>query len=125
MQKPKVEILQGDTPSQVVQAEKADIKDSLGRIITVRRPPILEKFRFIKILGDNSSNDVYLKEISIYNWVSAIDGSPVTKNSERELEALIQRLGYEGHQAILEGIMQLIGQETEENEQQEKDLIKK
>jgi len=125
MTKVKVEVLKDDIQIQQKQSDHVSVKDSKGRLITIRKPPILDKFLFINILGANANNEAYVREVGIYNWVSAIDGLPAAKTTERELHALIERLGYEGHEAILEGIMQIIGADDALNEEGEKSLVKK
>ncbi len=93
------------TPSQsIVAAAHAtrDITDATGRTLTIRAPPASIGSACSRRVGRNSGRQPPL------SWhghacvsVHAIDGVPVPQPAnETQLEALVQRLGDEGIQAI-------------------------
>ena len=51
--------------------------------------------------ADNSRNDAYLGYASLAFHVTSVDGDPVTRPANRlQLEALVQRLGDDGLEAV-------------------------
>jgi len=81
------------------------VTDTKGRVITMKKPGILDQFDLVEVLGDTAANDVYRLMCIPILYVVAIDGDPVEKvGSNREMRALIQRIGEEGFQAIQHGI---------------------
>jgi hypothetical protein len=94
-----------ESPSeQVTKAASAieQITDSLGRRIGVVKPSALARYRVLKMLGaGNSGNQHVLGYAMLACSVREIDGQNVfAPNSEREIEALIDRLGDEGLAAV-------------------------
>ena len=102
----KVKVTLNPTPSeQVVARANAEdaITDSRGRKIKLRNPGVLAQYRLVKMIGAEAArNEVYVNMLIPMLWVSEIDGEAVAAPaSEREIEALIQRLGEEGIAAIV------------------------
>lgn len=101
------------TPSEQVSARAlapVEIKDSQGRSITLRRPPVLQQFRLIEAIGDAARNEVYVQMILPLLYVSAIGGDatiPFSKKSE--VEAMIQRLDEDGLAAVMKGVSENFG----------------
>lgn len=95
-------------PSEQIVKEAAktvNVTDSLGRVITLKKPGILANLSFSKAAGDDKINILYLSEISHLKYVAAIDDEAViTPSTEGELKALLQRLDYEGSEAALAGV---------------------
>lgn len=102
-----------DTPSAqlVAQATRdADITDSTGRIIKLRKPGVLAQFRLIEAVGDSAKNEVYMAMVMPLLFVASIDGEdvePIVRKSE--LEALINRLGDDGVAAVVGKVAELFG----------------
>lgn len=93
------------------------VVDALGRRITLRKPNVLAQFKLVKMMGESAKNSAYMAMISPLTYVTAIDGDMVgLPVSERELEALIQRLDEAGFMAVVEGIQEHFG-EKEENQE--------
>lgn|GEM_PF-1005397 len=77
--------------------------DSRGRVITLGKPGVLAQFRLTKMLGPLAANHTYMQMILPLLYIKSIDdgdgegahpiGFPQT---DREVEALIQRLDEEG-----------------------------
>lgn len=104
-----------ETPGSTVVADamkEYEVKDSKGRKLTLRKPEILAQYRIIDVLGERSKNDVYVGMVMPWLWVKAIDGEAVIQpTSHRELEALIQRGGEEGLEAITNFLKEKFGDE--------------
>src|SRR5690348_6794224 len=91
------EAVRADTPSETVVNAASEIKyetDVRGRRIGVEKPRALLRFRLLKILGaDNAKNEPLLGNAMLAFLVRDIDGQKITPiNSERQLEAMIDRL---------------------------------
>lgn len=96
-----------DTPSEAVVKSATEIKyvtDVRGRKLGVQRPRALLRFRLLKILGaDNARNDPLLGNAMLAFLVVDINGDRLPPiNSERMLEAMIDRLDDDGLAAVAE-----------------------
>lgn len=105
MSKP-LKVTINETPAEQIIAKANETKiinDSRGRSIKIKNPGILAQYRLVKIIGaESAKNEVYVNMLVPLLWVTEIDGEAVgTPLSEREIEALIQRLGEEGISAII------------------------
>lgn len=101
--RPSEEVIQ-----QAIQATA--VTDTAGRVLTLQKPGVLAQFRMIKMLGDAAQNQVYVGMVLPLMFVTAIDGEPVARPStERELDALIQRLDEHGVLAVAEGVQKHFG----------------
>ncbi len=81
------------------------VTDAKGRVLTLRKPNVLAQYRLVKMLGDSARNAAYMAMVTPLTYLAAIDGEPVMPPStERELDALIQRLDDEGVMAIMDGL---------------------
>ncbi|GGH14870.1 hypothetical protein GCM10007036_14460 [Alsobacter metallidurans] len=100
-----------ETPSQkIVKAadRRATATDDEGRVIEVKALTALDLYRLTKLLGANSANQQALNIAMSACSVTAIDGERITPpNSEREIEAMIQRLDFHGLQAATIALVQL------------------
>ncbi len=95
----------GDTPSeQVVRAASAQEKavDSDGRVIMVRKlSPLMRMKLFAAVGPELSKNQQYLGTAMLAAAATSIDGDPVMFPQTRlQLEALVERLGDPGLEAI-------------------------
>lgn len=80
--------------------------DPRGRVITLAKPGVLAQFRLVKMMGAAASNQAYMSMILPILFVTGIDGDPVhAPTSEREIEALIQRLDEDGVSHVAVGVM--------------------
>lgn len=100
-----------ETPSQsIVTAGQraASAPDSKGRIITCRMLSPVDLFRLTKMLGASASNQATLNLAMSACSVTAIDGDAITAPAtEREIEAVLQRLGFEGLEAVGKALVEL------------------
>jgi hypothetical protein len=80
--------------------------DRTGREITVRLLTALDRLRLFKAIGATlAENPPYLGMAILAFSVAEIDGVPVpSPATESQLEALVQRLGDEGVDAIAEAV---------------------
>ena len=87
-------------------AEAADIVDSLGRTLSLRRLGPLDRLRLFEAAGaDLSRNDRWLGMAALACSVSAIDGVPDPfPNTKHAVEAMVQRLGTAGTSAAADFI---------------------
>jgi hypothetical protein len=103
-----------EAPSaQLVQAaaKQVVISDAKGRSITLSRPGVLAQFRLIESVGpETAKNEVYMGMVLPLIFVTDIDGEPVFQPANKlQLEALIQRLGDEGVEAVHKGVAEHFG----------------
>ena len=78
--------------------------DSRGRVLKLRKLDILSESRLVRMLGqDTVTNSIYMNGYVIPAvMVSEIDGEALfLPMSERQMEALIQRLDNDGLEAVL------------------------
>jgi hypothetical protein len=93
------------TPTQQFVADANGIvrtKDERGRSIGVKKLSPLDRMRLFKALGGQlSANEVYMGYAALAASVTEIDGEPVAPPiTERQLEAMVSRLGDEGLNAV-------------------------
>lgn len=108
-----------ETPSETVVNSATEIKyatDVRGRRIGVERPRALLRFRLLKILGaENAKNDPLLGNAMLAYLVREINGDKVPQvNSERQLEAMIDRLDDDGLAAVAQCLTEQFGLGTTE-----------
>ena len=94
-----------NTPSQQIVAAAAAVlttQDEAGRTLTIRRLGALDRLRLFKAVGASlAENPPYLGMAMLAVSVTAIDGVPVPPPmTEGQLEALVQRLGDSGIEAV-------------------------
>lgn len=112
-----VEILPGDaaaspaalTPSQEIIRDAnrtVEVRDKLGRTLTLKRPGVLAQFRLIELVGpETAKNDVYMGMALPLFWLVKLNGEDIyPPQTKAELEVLIQRVEEEGIEAIVLGI---------------------
>ncbi len=81
------------------------VTDNLGRDIVLRKPGVLAQYNIVKIVGQASSNEVYMAMVMPLIYVASINGEKVpTPKSQLEIDALIQRLDEEGIEAVMKGV---------------------
>jgi hypothetical protein len=66
----------------------------------------LEQFRLVRLIGD--APQMYINMVAPLVWIRSIDGEALAPpSSQREIDALIQRLGEEGLNAVMEAVEKL------------------
>lgn len=91
-------------------AAEVKVQDARGRVLALRKPNVLAQFRLVKMLGETARNSTYMTLVTPLTYLIAIDGDQVSPpSSERELEALIQRLDDDGVMAVLDGVQKHFG----------------
>lgn len=93
-----------ETPTvEVVKAKPSKIAtttDERGRLLEVKFLSPLDRMRLAKILGKDSTNEIYMGYAALAFSVTKIDGEDVSSNTVREIEFLVDRLSDEGLEAV-------------------------
>jgi uncharacterized protein YbjT (DUF2867 family) len=101
-------------------AEVVTIETPNGLTVTLKKPGVLSQFRLVKILGEAARNQVYVSMVIPITFVASINGVAVNyPNTEREIEATIQRLDEEGVTAVMNAVMENFGGESPEAQKEE------
>jgi hypothetical protein len=107
-----------ETPTgQVIATAAAEVmvEDSRGRVFTIRRPGILAQYRIIEVMGASADIATYRGMVTPLIYISAIDGDVVSQPVNKiQLEALIQRVGDEGLEAVVDGLIKHFGKSDPE-----------
>lgn len=81
------------------------VTDSAGHRIHLRKPGPLAQYRLVEAAGASAENRTYMAMSLPLIYVASIDELPVAPiQNKAQLEALIQRLGDEGLEAVGNGI---------------------
>ena len=93
------------TPSQSIVSraqEVISVRDSRGRVLSLRRLDALRRLRLLKAAGPElSANDSWLNIAALACSVFEIDSVPrATPSNEPQIETLVAELGDEGLEAI-------------------------
>jgi hypothetical protein len=96
-------------PTQVVLSAAAQtvvVTDKKGRRFVVRPPTALDTLRLFKAAGPVlAQNEPWLAMASLASTVTEIDGVPVpSPTSETQVEALVDRLGDDGLEALASSV---------------------
>lgn len=86
-----------------------EITDGLGRKIVLRKSGPLAQFKLVEALGDTASNGTYLSMCNPLLYISTIDGDAISMRTKREIETLVDRLGDEGCEAVMNGVLENFG----------------
>lgn len=101
------------TPSEQAIAKAAatvEVKDSRGRMITLKKAPVLAQYDLIEALGETAKNDVYVAMTLPLIYITAINGDPiVTPVNKLQIRALIQQLGEEGVNCVMTAVQEHFG----------------
>lgn len=112
---PKLILHDPQSPTAQVIAKavsEVSVTDSKGRTITLRKPGILAQYRIIETMGKSADIETYRGMVTPLIWISAIDGDAVAQPVNKlQLEALISRVGDEGLEAVVKGIIQHFGEQ--------------
>lgn len=103
-----------ETPAQSIVTPASQLKfetDSLGRRIGCTKPTALLRFRLFKILGpDGARNEQLVGSAMLAFVVRQINEEPImVPNTERQLEALIDRLDDPGIAAVAKCMIEQYG----------------
>jgi len=86
------------------------VKDSRGRMITLKKPSVLSQYRIVEVVGDSAANEPYMAMILPLIFVTALDDDLIPlPHSKLQLEALIQRLDEDGIAAVMQGVREHFG----------------
>lgn len=113
MSEPTLTVTQAgtDAPEPAVPATPAapdQVVDSKGRAYVLKKMSPLEQFRLVRLIGD--APQMYINMVAPLVWIRSIDGEGLAPPaSQREIDALIQRLGEEGIEAVMEAVEKLSG----------------
>jgi hypothetical protein len=125
----KIKAVQHTSPSeQIIQDanKEYDVYDERSVRYTLRRPSFLKEMQFIEAIGESGKIEEYKIMATILSFVAKIDGIPVPKvNTKQTLEALMERVGREGFQAVSDGMMAHFFPKDLSTEEEQKDQIKK
>ena len=93
-------------PSQLIVQEANqtfEVKDSMGRTLTLRRLNALDRLRLLKAAGPElSQNDAWLNIAALAVCVVEMNGIPRTAPAtERQIENIVSELGDPGLEAIM------------------------
>jgi len=100
-----------------------EVKDKNGRIITLRKPNILDRYDLFSALENDAKNPMCLSFAMTLLHVAKIDGVVFSSpRSIKEFRVALSHLGDEGNEAVMEYINSVGSQMTE---QEEKESAKK
>lgn len=112
-----VEITQQGASAPAVSEKPAHITvtASDGMVLTLREPDVLAPYRLVRLVGGEAAeNRMYMAMVFPFLYLAAINGEEVyPPNSGRELEALIQRVGRAGAEALRSGVDQFTSTDEE------------
>lgn len=112
-------------PTETLTSSPIDgkvIKDKLGRAFTLRNPDLLEKYDFIKALGEDANHQNLVSIMLPILFIAKIDNEVFeTPRLYSECRAALKRLKEEGIMAVREAIEEVDGASAEEA----KETIKK
>ena len=97
------------TPTSVIVSESCrtrEVRDVLGRVLTIRRINALDRLRLLKAAGPElSQNDAWLDMAALVISVTELNGTPRPMPiNERQIEAAVSELGDPGLRAIAEAL---------------------
>lgn len=113
-----------DSPSaEIIKAAASGVTvtDATGRRIQLRKPGPLAQYRLVEAAGQSAENRTYMSMTLPLIYVAAIDDAPIGAiQNKGHLEALIQRLGDEGIEAVANGIAEHFGANIDPEADKEK-----
>lgn len=124
-------VIEKQLPSEkIIAKQKAQLKDHVtdaqGRVIKLRMPDALDEFDLHSALGDDSANPGCAAMANAMLYIESINGEPfVHPKSYAQVRSSIQKVGRDGLQAISLALMEYAEQSKLENEQEQRDQIKK
>lgn len=75
--------------------------------IGLKKPNVLRHYQIVKVVGADAKNEVYMGMVMPLLWIISIDGDDMPPiGSNRELEALISRIGEDGINAVVNHLNQ-------------------
>jgi hypothetical protein len=97
------------TPTAIIVSHAhrtTQVRDALGRTLTIRRISALDRLRLLKAAGPElSQNDAWLNMAGLALSVVELDGVPrAMPVNERQIEGAISELGDRGLQAVVEAL---------------------
>lgn len=125
--KPKVTMI--ETPTQkLINKESVclEFKDSLGRMIKIKEPDVLDEYDLSRALGKDAENMACLAISVPLLYIDSIDGEPLgTPQTYREVRALLKRVGKNTINEVLKNCKEAGFLKTSEEAEEEKEKLKK
>lgn len=91
-----------------------EVKDSLGRVLRLRKPDILDHYDLFSAIGEDTRNPACVMMATKVLYVATIDGLVVEcPKSLAQFRATLKRIGEEGMLAIDEVIYSLEDKKTD------------
>lgn len=91
-----------------------EVKDSLGRVLRLRKPDILDQYDLFSAIGEDTRNPACIIMATKTLYVATIDGQVVeSPKSLAQFRATLKRIGEEGLLAIDEILYSLDDTKTE------------
>lgn len=113
MKKPSEQILENEYDGKLIE-------DSKGRILTLRKPNILDTYDLMSALGDDAKSQACMQMAMKVLYVAKIDDVLIqSPKSYAEFRATLQRIGSEGIVALMD-FMTSFEETPSEKEQIEK-----
>lgn len=107
-------------------AKTAEVIDSLGRKIVLRKPSRWEFMEFLGVLGANASNGTYLGFALPVLFARQIDQDLLLPiDSMKNFKVNLDDLGDEGHDAVMAGMSKHFSDYLKEPEAQAEETKKK
>lgn len=104
-------------PMKDKRANELTVPDSLGRSITVRKSTPLDLFRLTKLYGAKATEATLNMAVAVTS-VTAIDGDRIVPpGTDRQIEMLFERLGWEGFAAVGKALAKLNPDISEDGEE--------
>jgi hypothetical protein len=95
----------------LIQPDTHTVTDAKGRTIILGKPGVLAQYRLVKMLPpETAMNQAYVMMLLPMLYVKSIAGEDVLPpQTERQIEALIQRLDEEGVGAVMAAVTERWG----------------
>jgi hypothetical protein len=100
--KPSIAASAGAATATITKSADAQVIMAGAMQVSLQKPGVLSHYRIVEVVGESAKNQVYMSMVMPLLWITEIDGAPqMAPTTKRELEALIQRLGDDGVNAIM------------------------
>jgi hypothetical protein len=119
---PQVKLVESPVQQLIAQSdEQHQVTDSKGRVITLKEPGVLQEYKFVELVGGEAAmNPVWMNMTMPLTYVTAIDDFRVFPPTSRlQVDALIERLGRHGIDAVTKGVLDKWGKKDAKQEVEE------
>ena len=103
--------------------EVATTTDARGRVLTLRKPSMMQQINFNKVpSAENGMKPAYMMMIAPLMYLQAIDDVPTPiPTTDNEIQARVEHLGDDGFEALIKCMAENYGDKTV---QEERDAVK-